>query len=67
MNLIHADTGEQIHIGQEVTTFRGEKAILVDFRAPLHAASTGRVFIQRVGFNRVEEYFPAVIGARIVL
>jgi len=51
--------------GQEVTTFRGEKAILTGWREPQHAASSGRVYItiyeEDGTYNG--EFFPGVIGA----
>lgn len=72
--LVDEKTGAPIAIGDVVKTFRGEKVRVTGFKAPTHSGSTGRVYVQPLelkegfiglpGFNR--EYFPSVIGAKIV-
>jgi hypothetical protein len=69
--LIHED-GHEVKVGDEVTTFRGEKAVVTGWVAPLHAASTGRVHIKFVHdvtsawSGHEGEFFPSVIDTHIV-
>lgn len=66
--LINSKTGEEIKIGSEVTTNRdGEKCTLKRFDPPRHAGSTGRVYVVFPGDPGWKEYFPSVIGAKIVV
>lgn len=44
--LVNEKTGAVIKIGDTVTTFRGEKATLINWTAPSHEGSTGRVYIK---------------------
>jgi hypothetical protein len=48
--------------GQEVLTFRGEKAILEGWKEPYKPSSTGRVYIKEQDKEYTGEYFPSVIG-----
>ena len=66
MHLINTTTGEQINIGQIVTTFRGEQKILRNFRPPHKPSSTGRVGLDNLDGTFFGEYFPSVINASIV-
>lgn len=55
--------GSEAHIGMEVTTFRGEKAILTGWQEPKHYGSTGRVCIKEEGADWTSRCYPSVIGA----
>ncbi len=63
--LIDEKSGRAIDIGEEVTTFRGEKYRLESFTPP-RGPSTGRVYIRAEGAEFAAGYYPSVIGARIV-
>lgn len=54
--------------GMEVTTFRGEKAILVDWRAPGERCGgmNGKVYCQTEGSQHTNEWYPSVIKAKFV-
>lgn len=57
MRLIDSTTKQEVHVGDTVTTFRGEKVILLSFTAR-------KVYVQPpTGFQR--EYFPSVIRCEI--
>lgn len=56
-------TGASLPKGIEVTTFRGEKATLVDYWTE-GGRSTGRVLL-RFEDGTEQAYYPAVIHARI--
>lgn len=58
--------GKPAEKGMEVTTFRGEKYILEDWREPHKAGSTGRVYCKKKGELFHNEWFPGVIGAEFV-
>lgn len=62
MKLIETKTGRELKIGDAVTTFRGESAILKGMR-PGGVGSTGRVELQLAGAKGAGEFFPSVIGA----
>ena len=62
--LHHCDSGEQAGVG-DILEHRGERYVLVGGREPLHAASTGRVWVRRFDTNAsasypVQEFFPSV-------
>ncbi len=64
MMLVSMTTGEPIHIGDKVRTFRGEEAIVLGAVPPLHENSTGRVHVE-IGKHDME-YYPSVIDAKWV-
>ena len=64
--LINRTTGEELVIGQQVTTGRGEVYTLKGFRIPHKPASTGRVYVKKEGAQYSDEFFPNVIDAEIV-
>jgi hypothetical protein len=49
-------------VGDEVTDFRGEKAVVRDATAPKSPASTGRVYVTVPGVTSQQGYFPSVYG-----
>lgn len=60
-----AKDGTIIAKGDRITDFRGASWVLVDWSAPRHAGSTGRVYV--VGDNgSTREFYPTVFDARIV-
>jgi len=66
--LVDVKTGNEIHVGDVVQTFRGEKARVTAWTEPCHAASTGRVSVVVLKEKRFGEqhFFPSVVGAEIV-
>lgn len=57
MRLIDSATKQEVKAGDTVTTFRGEKVILVSF-------NERRVYVRvETGFQR--EYYPSVIGCEV--
>jgi len=66
MKLINSTTKKEIKVGDEVTTFRGEKAVLRGSEEPKHPASSGRVYVRFDGHDYDMSYFPSVIGAEFV-
>jgi hypothetical protein len=64
--LIDELTGKELVIGQVVETSRGEKTILTGFKEPHKPSSTGRVYVKAEGAQYGNEYFPSVIGAKII-
>jgi hypothetical protein len=63
--LVDEVTGTLIHRDTTVKDFRGHEAIVRGFQEPRHRSSTGRVTLSYPG-EPPAEYFPSVIGARIV-
>jgi hypothetical protein len=65
--LINEKTGQEIKTGDNVTCFRGTEYKLVSFTEPHKPSSTGRVYVEPVsGEGMRREFFPSVIGAKIV-
>lgn len=64
--LVNAE-GKIVEAGDEVTDFRGEKAIVVGWELPKSPASTGRVVVKRGGENGYTQgYYPSVFGLKWV-
>ncbi len=63
MNLIYKNTQKEVKVGDEVTTFRGEKARVTFFRQPASPASSGKISIKMNGEDYENEYYVSVIGA----
>lgn len=63
MKLVYTDTGAPVRVGDQVQTFRGERATLLMITEPHKPASTGRVYIQFADGGASREFFPSVIGA----
>ena len=62
--VIDQTTKKEVKIGDEVTDFRGDKAILCGFTIPQSLGSSGRVTVQN-GFVQ-RQYFPNVYNLVIV-
>lgn len=58
MQLFDETTGNEIRVGDEVTTFRGAKGVLKSFNAR-------RVYVQLPDATFASEFFPSVINAKV--
>lgn len=58
--LVREGTHEEVMVGDAITSFRGETAVLKGGRPPHKPSSTGRVFIEGA------EYFPSVFDLKWV-
>lgn len=61
VRLLHKD-GTPAKVGDEVTTFRGEKVILMYAQAPWKTSSMGRVYVK--GEKGEESFFPSVVDCK---
>jgi hypothetical protein len=59
MKLIDEKTGNEVKVGDEVTTFRGNKGILNSF-------NYSRVYVRENGMQYTSEFFPSVINCKVV-
>jgi hypothetical protein len=59
--LIDELTGKEIKKGDELTDFRGDKAIFRSFSEPHKPSSTGKVYTNRLGGS-----YPSVYGLKII-
>jgi hypothetical protein len=65
--LINEETGLEIQVGDKVTSSGGDEYILQSFKEPHKPSSTGRVYVKPAnGEGMSREFFPSVIGAKIV-
>lgn len=64
--LINKKTGKEVKVGDTVTTFRGEKAVLEGFKEPHKSSSTGKVYVKFEGAEWSDQFYPSVIGCEIV-
>jgi hypothetical protein len=64
--LVRQDTGEEVHIGDVLTSARDQaKFKVTGWAAPHKASSTGRVFVESSsGFT--QGFFPGVFDLKIV-
>ena len=58
MILINSTTQKEVKTGDEVTTFRGKKGILLSW-------TTNRVYVKTEGLLYTSEWFPSVIGCEV--
>lgn len=63
MRLVYKATGEEVKVGDVVTTSRGEKCVVKYFRPPHSPASSGKVSVRLKGTSFEMEYYVGVIGA----
>lgn len=63
MRLVNKETGEELLVGQKVTTFRGEEGILKGYKSD---TPIGRVIVRLNNDFTQREFYPAVIGAKFV-
>jgi hypothetical protein len=68
MKLINSETGNEVKVGDAVTTFRDEDGTVTDVEEPRKPSSTGRVYVKFTYPNAslTKEFFPSVIGAEWV-
>lgn len=64
--LIHDKTGKPAEVGDEVVSFRGEKAQLAGSRPPTSPRSQGHVSVIIDGCSAPFEYYAGVYGLRWV-
>lgn len=64
MRLVYTETHQEVKIGDKVTIFRGEPAIVNGIEKPKHGGSTGWVYLYS-GYWK-SGFFPSVIGAEWV-
>jgi hypothetical protein len=55
LKLIHTNTGKEVAVGDEVTNFRGEKAIVTGWSKPKSAASSGHISVRGVDDPKDDE------------
>ena len=69
--LVDEKTGEEIPIGTIRKSFRDEDYKVLSFTPPRHAGSNGKVYVEAVHSDDQpvwqQEFFPGVIGAKIIL
>jgi len=58
MRLIHKN-GKEVQVGDEVVSFRGEKATVISIQEPHTPASTGRLYVKEEG-GWEQGYYPSV-------
>lgn len=63
MRLVYKATGEEVKVGDVVTTFRGKKCEVKYFREPHKPSSEGKVTVKEEGSSFCMEYYVSVIGA----
>lgn len=61
MRLVHDETGLEVAVGDEVTDFRGDSAIVVMWDKPHSPASTGRLYVSTDG-SPPFGYYPSVFN-----
>jgi hypothetical protein len=57
---------KKVEVGQEVTSFRGEKYILTGWKEPHKPSSTGRVYL-KLKDGSTFEFYPEVINAKFII
>ena len=60
MMLINNKTNSPVKVGDEIITFRGDKAIVTGWASPHHGGSSGRIYV-KIG-EREQEFFPGVVN-----
>lgn len=63
MRLVYTATGEEVKVGDVVTTERGTPMKVISFSKPHKPSSSGKVFVEVVNDNWKQEYYVSVIGA----
>jgi len=64
--LVDENTNEVIPIGSERKTFRGQVVIVEHFAPPDRDGSTGRVYVKFKTGEDIRDFYPSVIGAKII-
>jgi len=60
MRLVHDATHLDVAEGDEVTDFRGDKAVVTGWDKPRHAGSTGRIYVRGYDHDYIQGYYPGV-------
>lgn len=64
MKLVYVESGIEVKVGDKVTDFRGDKAIVTGWREPQTSNSTGRIYVD---FDKVcSEFYPSVFNCKFV-
>ena len=69
MKLVNEKTGQEVKVGEVVTSFRGEKFTLRSAELPRHSGSSGRVVVLPKGVTNsfdAQEFFPSVFDLKFV-
>lgn len=61
--LVH-ENGEEVKKGDEVISFRGEKAVVTGWQVPAYEGKSGRVYVKWEGSNDEMGYYPRVFGLK---
>ena len=66
--LVHKATGEPVYVGEEITDFRGDKAVVDHWEEPRNAASSGRLYVyQRDGEQSyLHGYYPSAFNCEFI-
>ena len=64
MKLVYEKDSREVHVGDSVETFRGEKCVVRSIEKPHHGGSTGRVYVNIETDEGRRGFFPSVIGAK---
>lgn len=65
--LVNKENGKLIEVGDEVISFRGEKAIVKGWQAPAYEGKSGRVYVKEIledGKEFEMGYYPEVFGLK---
>lgn len=62
-NLNPALVGQEVKVGHEGQTFRGESVVVEHFRPPHSPSSEGKMTVRQIVGNLTVEYYVGVIGA----
>jgi hypothetical protein len=60
MRLVHKDSRKPVVEGDELTDFRGDKAVFDHSEEPRHAGSTGRAYVRGEGY--IQGFYPSVFN-----
>lgn len=60
MKLVHSVTGVEVHVGDMVESFRGERAEVTGWIEPKTPASSGRIEVRYVGGVGSAVFYPSV-------
>lgn len=62
--LVDTITGEPVSVGDIVTDFRGDEAVILGGTPPHKPSSTGRVYVRSTEGDWSGEYFPSVYNLK---
>jgi len=64
--LVNKDTGAEVKVGDTVTSFRGEKAIVKYLEPPHKPSASGRVYVTQEGMTGQQGFYASVFGLKYV-